>query len=145
MERQTPLSYQLKCGVHAMDFDKVTAMLTTVFWCKGIQREEVVKSAVHSALVVGAFLEGGVQIGFARAISDKTRFAYILDVVVEDAFQRQGVGQAMIRHILAHPELKDVYQWFLVSTTAREVYRKVGFTELTHPEKWMEIRSARPR
>ena len=145
MKSQAPLSYQLTFGMQAMDFDKVTAMLSTVFWCKGIQREEVVQGAANSALVVGAFLESGAQIGFARAISDKTRFAYILDVVVEEAFQRQGVGQAMIRYILAHPELKDVYQWFLVSTTAREVYRKVGFKELTHPEKWMEIRSPRPR
>jgi ribosomal protein S18 acetylase RimI-like enzyme len=119
-------------------------MQTTAFWCQGIKIDEVKRGALNSALVVGAFLRSDVQIGFARAISDKTRFAYILDVIVDEAYQRMGVGQSMMKYILSHPELKDVYQWFLVSSTAQDVYRKVGFRELSNPEKWMEIRFNRP-
>ncbi len=144
MERSGTLEYEPKSGLQVMDFEKVTEMLTDAFWCRGIKIGEVKKGAANSALVVGAFLKNGGQIGYARVISDKTRFAYILDVIVDDAFQRAGVGQAMMKYILSHPELKDVYQWFLVSSTARDVYRKVGFKELSSPEKWMEIRSARP-
>jgi N-acetylglutamate synthase-like GNAT family acetyltransferase len=144
MENKENLDFYLKSSLEAMDFAKVTAMLTTAFWCKGIGLEEVRKGAQNSALVVGAFLNNGAQIGFARVISDKTRFAYVLDVIVDETYQRMGVGQAMMRYILAHPELKDVYQWFLISSTAREVYRKVGFKELSNPEKWMEIKSSRP-
>jgi ribosomal protein S18 acetylase RimI-like enzyme len=102
--------------------------------------DQVEKGALNSALVVGTFLPNGVQIGFARVISDKPRFAYILDVIVEEAYQRKGVGQSMMRYILSHPELKDVYQWFLASSMAQGVYRKAGFRELSSPEKWMEIR-----
>jgi ribosomal protein S18 acetylase RimI-like enzyme len=144
MESRENLDYRLKSGFHAMDFVKVTEMLTTAYWCKGIKIDEVKKGAMNSALVVGAFLGSGVQIGFARVISDKTRFAYILDVIVDEAYQKMGVGQAMMKFILSHPELKDVYQWFLVSSTARGVYRKVGFRELSNPEKWMEIKFNRP-
>ena len=111
MERAEPLAFHLKSGVQVMDFVRVAEMLTNAFWCRGITIDEVKKGASNSALVVGAFLRSDVQIGFARVISDKTRFAYILDVIVEDAFQRVGVGQAMMRYILSHPELKDVYQW----------------------------------
>jgi ribosomal protein S18 acetylase RimI-like enzyme len=132
--------YCLKSGFDVMDFAKVSEMLTNAFWCKGIRIDEVKRGALNSALVVGAFLASGEQIGFARVISDKTRFAYVLDVIVDEAYQRMGVGQAMIKYILAHPELKDVYQWFLVSSTARGVYEKVGFRELSNSEKWMEIR-----
>jgi N-acetylglutamate synthase-like GNAT family acetyltransferase len=139
---ETP-GYYLKSGLQEMDFVKVTGMLAGAFWCKGIQIDEVKKSAMNSALVVGAFLQSGSQIGFARVISDKTRFAYILDVIVDEPYQRMGVGQAMLKAILSHPELKDVYQWFLVSSTAQGVYRKVGFKELSNPEKWMEIKSER--
>jgi N-acetylglutamate synthase-like GNAT family acetyltransferase len=139
---ETP-DYHLKSGLHEMDFVKVTGMLANAYWCKGIQIDEVKKGAVNSALVVGAFLPEGSQIGFARVISDKTRFAYVLDVIVDDPYQRMGVGQAMLRLILSHPELKDVYQWFLVSSTARAVYGKVGFKALSNPEKWMEIKSER--
>jgi ribosomal protein S18 acetylase RimI-like enzyme len=134
------LAYELKSGIHLMDFVRATEMLTNAFWCKRIQIDEVKRGASNSALVVGAFLRNEVQIGFARVISDKTRFAYILDVIVDDAYQRVGVGQAIVRYILSHPDLKDVYQWFLVSSTARGVYRKVGFKELSNPEKWMEIK-----
>ncbi len=144
MEQSVAPGYELKSGFQVMDFARVTEMLTKAFWCKGIKIDEVKRGASNSALVVGAFLRDDVQIGFARVISDKTRFAYILDVIVDGAFQRVGVGQAMMRYILSHPDLEDVYQWCLVSSTAREVYRKVGFRELSHPEKWMEIRSDRP-
>jgi ribosomal protein S18 acetylase RimI-like enzyme len=140
MVNKEKLNYTLKSGLHGMDFIKVTEMLTTAFWCKGIKIDEIKKGALNSALVVGAFLRNGVQIGFARVISDKTRFAYVLDVIVDEAYQRMGVGQAMLKYILSHPELRDVYQWFLVSSTAQGVYRKVGFKELSNPEKWMEIK-----
>jgi len=144
MESKEKSEYRLKNGFNAMDFVKVTEMLTTSYWCKGIKIDEVKKGALNSALVVGAFLPSGVQIGFARVISDKTRFAYVLDVIVDETHQRMGVGQSMMRFILSHPELKDVYQWFLVTSTAQGVYRKVGFKELSNPEKWMEIRLNRP-
>jgi N-acetylglutamate synthase-like GNAT family acetyltransferase len=139
---ETP-DYSLKTGVQEMDFVKVTGMLTDAYWCKGIQIDEVRKGAMNSALVVGAFLQNGNQIGFARVISDKTRFAYILDVIVDEAWQRMGIGQAMLKAILSHPELEQVYQWFLVSSTARGVYGKVGFKALSNPEKWMELKSDR--
>ena len=139
---ETP-DYSLKTALQAMDFVKVTGMLTNAYWCKGIQIDEVKKGAMNFALVVGAFLQNGSQIGFARVISDKTRFAYILDVIVDEAWQRMGIGQAMMKFILFHPELEQVYQWFLVSSTARGVYGKVGFKTLSNPEKWMEIKSER--
>jgi ribosomal protein S18 acetylase RimI-like enzyme len=144
MESKENLDYRLKSGFHGMDFVKVTEMLTGAYWCEGIEIDEVKKGASNSALVVGAFLRSDVQIGYARVISDKTRFAYILDVIVDETYHRMGVGQAMLRYILSHPNMKDVYQWFLVSSTAQGVYRKVGFKELSNPEKWMEIRFKRP-
>jgi len=126
-----------------MDFEKVTAMLSEAFWSRGIGIDEVRQGAAHSALVVGAFL-GGEQVGYARVISDKTRFAYISDVYVDSRYRKQGIGQMMIRTILNHDELKDVYQWLLISTDAQGVYEKCGFTHTARPMDWMEIRKPRP-
>jgi predicted N-acetyltransferase YhbS len=144
MENIEDPGYVLKSGFDEMDFIKITEMLTTAYWCKGIKIDEVKKGASNSALVVGAFLKSSAQIGFARVISDKTRFAYINDVIVDEAFQKQGIGQSMMKHILSHPELKDVYQWFLITSTAHGVYRKVGFRDLSNPERWMERKFDRP-
>ncbi len=131
-------------GLVNMDFDRVTEMLSKSFWCPGIKLEEVKQGAENSALVVGAFTEDGKQVGFGRVISDKTRFAYICDVIVDDSYRRRGIGQQMVNHMLESGELSDVYQWLLVTKDAHGVYKKSGFVSLSRPEAWMEIRHRRP-
>src|SRR5574340_1319879 len=86
------VNYLLKNGVEKMDFTRVTEMLATAYWSPGILVDEVLKGARNSALVVGAFDSKNRQIGYARVISDKTRFAYILDVIVDEACRKQGIG-----------------------------------------------------
>ncbi|MBP7583752.1 MAG: GNAT family N-acetyltransferase [Spirochaetes bacterium] len=140
-----PIDFVIRDGFDSMDFDRVAEMLARSFWTPGISREEVIKGARHSALVVGAFLPNGTQVGYARAISDKTRFAYILDVFVDEPCRRSGIGQAMVRHILDHEEMKGVYQWILITRDAHGVYRKAGFTELANPDRWMQIMRERPK
>jgi GNAT superfamily N-acetyltransferase len=118
-------------------------MLAESFWAPGISRAEVVQGAENSALVVGAFLDGR-QIGFVRVISDKTRFAYILDAYVAEEYRRKGIGRQMMRHVLAHRELKDVYQWLLRTKDAHGVYGALGFAPVSRPLDWLEICAARP-
>ena len=127
-----------------MDFDRITDMLKDVFWSVGIRKNEIIQGAQNSALLVGAFTNDNNQIGFSRVISDMTRFAYILDVVVDEKFRKQVIGQAMIRFILNHPDLKDIYQWLLITKDAHSVYKKVGFNPIARPDDWMEIRHNRP-
>lgn len=90
------VNYLIKDGYNEMNFNKVTDMLKNAFWSIGIDQEEVMKGARNSALVVGAFTPENEQIGYARVISDKTRFAYILDVMVDEKFRKQGIGKAMM-------------------------------------------------
>lgn len=134
----------IKDGFENMDFIRVTDMLSKAFWSPGIKIDEVKKGAVNSALVVGAFTYSGIQVGYARVISDKTRFAYICDVMVDEDHRRMGIGQMMVNHMLAHRELEDVYQWLLITKDAHGVYRKSGFEPISRPEGWMEIRHRRP-
>src|SRR5512133_955983 len=136
--------YFLKDGYEHIDFVKVTSMLKEVWWSPGIKINEVIQGAKNSALLVGTFIAEKEQIGYARVISDRTRFAYIMDVVVDDRYRKQGIGKAMIQFILNHPELKDVYQWVLLTKDAHGVYEKVGFKPIAEPDKWMEIRKPRP-
>lgn len=138
------MEYSIRFGYNEMDFDKITFMLKDAFWSIGIKKNEVIQGAQNSALLVGAFTSDNIQIGFSRVISDKTRFAYIIDVIVEEKYRKKGIGQAMVRFILNSPDLKDVYQWTLITKDAHEVYRKVGFYPLVRPKNWMEIRKDRP-
>jgi len=133
-----------KDGYEAMDFERATEMLTQAYWCRGIGIEEMKAGARNSALVVGAFDEAGRQIGYARTISDKVRFAYITDVYVDEGYRKRGIGQAMMRYMLTHPSLATVYQWLLITSDAHEVYRKVGFETMTRPLDWLQIWKPRP-
>jgi GNAT superfamily N-acetyltransferase len=136
--------YEIRNGYEKMNFDRVTEMLSQSYWVPGIKIDEVKKSAENSALVLGTFNKDGIQIGYARVISDKTRFAYILDVVVDAAYRKLGIGQAMMKYILGHESLADVYQFLLITKDAHEVYKKVGFDIIKRPTDWMEIRKERP-
>ncbi len=122
----------------------VHKMLSKVFWSPNITENEISKGIKNSALVVGAYVESGKQIGFLRVISDKVRFAYLLDVVVHEDYRRQGIGQRMVKFALSHSELKDVYQWVLITLDAHGVYEKCGFESLKNTEKWMSIIKPRP-
>jgi len=124
--------------------DDIHEMLSEVFWSPDITRNEILKGIHNSALVVGAYAESGKQIGFLRVVSDKVRFAYLLDVVVHGDYQRQGIGRRMVKYALTHSELRDVYQWLLITKDAHGVYEKCGFTTLENPEYWMSIRNPRP-
>lgn len=142
--RDTDDGIILRDGMQAMNFAEVTAMLACSYWSKGIGEEEVRQGAAHSALVTGAFLPDGRQVGYARVISDKTRFAYILDVYIDEAQRGRGVGTRLIGHILNHETLKDVYQWLLFTATAHDFYRRFGFGPSSRRDHSLEIRRERP-
>jgi ribosomal protein S18 acetylase RimI-like enzyme len=127
-----------------LQIENIHGMLSKVYWSPGITKNEILKGINNSSLSVGAYAGNGSQIGFLRVVSDKVRFAYIMDVVVNDNFRRQGIGQRMMNFTLSHPELNDVYIWLLVTDDAHGVYAKCGFKFLENPEKWMTIRKPRP-
>ena len=126
-----------------IDFDKVTALLADAYWTPGIGRSEVMFGASHSTLVLGAYLKDEL-VGYLRVISDRARFAYLLDVIVDPEYRRQGIGQALVRHALNHERLKAVYQWLLRTKDAHGVYSRFGFTNIDQPDRWMVRQTDRP-
>ncbi|HOF34646.1 MAG TPA: GNAT family N-acetyltransferase [Spirochaetota bacterium] len=134
---------EVKYGFENMNFKRVTEMLSEAFWSNGIKIEEVKQGASNSALVQGVFWNYE-QVAYSRVISDKTRFAYILDVYVDEKYRKNGIGQLMINNILNHDDLRDVYQWLLITKDAHGVYGKSGFKHIGRPDDWMEIRNERP-
>lgn len=124
--------------------DDIEGMLAKTYWSPGITKNEIAQGIRNSALVVGAYGDDGRQVGFCRVISDRTRFAYLLDVVVAEDCRQQGIGQAMVRFAVTHPELRDVYQWLLKTSDAHGVYGKCGFSHLEDPERWMGRMQPRP-
>ena len=138
------MKVEINSNSEDLRINDVHDMLSKVFWSLNITKTEILKGIKNSALVVGAYNENAKQIGFLRVISDKVRFAYLLDVVVHEDYRRQGIGQRMVKFALSNPELEEVYQWLLITTDAHGVYQKCGFEPLKNPEKWMSILKPRP-
>ncbi len=99
--------------------------------------EKVRRAASNSFLVIGCYLESE-QVGYLRVISDTVRFAYILDVYVDAEHRREGIGKALVKFALDHPDLQDVPQWALRTRDAHEVYKSVGFGPIDRIQSWLE-------
>ena len=132
-----------KTGFDHMDFEPVSKWLHDAYWSPGITQDEVILGAKNSSLVVGGFVEFGKQVSFLRLISDRVRFAYILDVIVDPDRQGKGIGRAMVKYAMNHPEMSLVYQWVLKTKDAHGVYAKLGFGPINDPERWMAIQGPR--
>ena len=135
-------SHVLDDDLQRFDFERCHAWLTGTYWTPGITRAEVERGFARSALVVGAY-DGARQDGCLRVVSDQTRFAYIMDVFVDEGQRGRGLGRALVRFALEHPSLELVQRWLLGTNDAHEVYRKLGFSELPDPARWMTLK--RPR
>jgi GNAT superfamily N-acetyltransferase len=113
--------------------------LRQTYWAKEIS-EQLVSKALDGSLCFGLY-QGERQIGLARVITDRATFAYLSDVFVLDEFQGQGLGQWLVSCVLAHPELQGLRRIMLATLDAHELYRKLGFSDVTQAEQIMEIRN----
>jgi GNAT superfamily N-acetyltransferase len=120
-----------------LDRGAIHEFLAGSYWAKGIPRE-IVDRSIEGALCFGLYEEGR-QVGFARVITDSATFAYLADVYVLESHRGRGLATWLMECILAHPDLAGLRRWMLVTRDAHPLYRKVGFRELAHPERIMEM------
>ena len=87
-------------------------------------------------------LRDGLQVGFARAVSDRATFAWLADVFVLPEHRGGGLGKRLVAAVLDHHELRPMRRWMLATADAHGLYRRFGFEELRGPERFMAIESA---
>jgi GNAT superfamily N-acetyltransferase len=112
-------------------------MLSRAYWADK-RPSTVTKRAIQNSLVFGMY-DGSRQVGMARVVTDFTIFAYLCDVFILEDYRGQGRGKWLLESILAHPELKNMRRWMLVTNDAHGLYQQFGFKLLEHTERWMEI------
>ncbi len=127
--------YEICSDVGRIDWGRVHQWLASSYWTPNITLERVRRGAENSALVLGAYKENE-QVGYLRVVSDKSRFAYLCDVWVDQEHRGKGLARRMVRVALEHPDFTTV-NWLLATLDAHGVYAKLGFTPLSNPERWM--------
>jgi GNAT superfamily N-acetyltransferase len=130
------MAYTLSQEQSRMDVDAVWHWLRNSYWSPGVRRD-IVERAMRSSMVIGAFDPAGRQVAYARVITDRATFAYLCDVIVDEAHRGKGLSKLMVESLLAHPDLQTVRRWALGTRDAHGLYARYGFTTPA-PDRWME-------
>jgi GNAT superfamily N-acetyltransferase len=101
---------------------------TDAYWAKGRSRD-VVERSIASSLNVGAY-DDGVQVGYARIVTDRTTFAWICDVYVDPARRGSGIGKSLVSAVVAELEPLGLSRVMLATADAHALYAAHGFVSL---------------
>jgi len=128
--------YVISTDKSRLDLTVIHNFLKTSYWAAGIPLEVVRRSIEHS-LSFGLYKEDK-QIGYARVITDYATFAYLGDVFILEPFRGQGLSKWLMEVVVTHPELQGFRRWLLLTKDAHGLYKKVDFTGVATPERYME-------
>ena len=71
---------EISFDMSRIDFRATSDLLMASYWGAG-RSEEMHRRAFANSLCVGAYSDGK-QVGFGRAITDRTVFAYLADIII---------------------------------------------------------------
>ena len=116
---------------YALNAPLSTEAVVCVFNNSGITRPtqdaaRIAQMFANANVVVSAW-DGDHLVGVARALSDFCYCCYLSDLAVDAAYQRRGIGDALINQV-CHAMGDGVSLILLSAPGAMGYYPKVGFT-----------------
>jgi GNAT superfamily N-acetyltransferase len=133
------MKYSISSDKSKLDIDAIHDYLCNKsYWAKGRSFENV-KRSIDNSMSFGLYDDSDKMIGFSRVVTDYVAFAYLMDVFIFDEHQGDGLGKMLVKHIIEHPELQVKF-WLLGTINAHRLYKKLGFSELKDPERFMVLR-----
>jgi len=123
------MKYSIISGADQMDITEVMALLKQTYWADQRPQDQVRKSMEHSRCY-GVYLEDERKlVGFARVISDFATAYYLCDVIIDGAYQHNGLGTALVSHIEHLPEYQGL-RGMLITRDAHALYETFGYETL---------------
>ena len=106
--------------------EEVLRLLKMTYWANNRTMEQIEES-MASSFCYGLFLaEEERLVGFARVISDLATTYYLCDVIIDPEYQHQGLGMALVSHIVSLPQYRKL-RGILLTKDAHRLYEKFGF------------------
>src|SRR5262245_3600482 len=131
--------YLLSTDPARLDIAEVhRALSEESYWALGRSLDVQRRAIEHSELVIGAYTADRAQVGFARMITDLATFAYLCDVYVLEPHRGTGLGTAMVKAIVEHPDVEKLRWQLLATRDAHGLYTKFGYRALDDPDRWMQ-------
>lgn len=120
-----------------LDFDVIQGFLRDdSYWAQNRTPDQT-RTAIENSLCFGVY-DGDRQVGFGRVVSDHATFAYIGDVFVIPEYRGRGLSKWLMQVMVEHPTLQGLRRWVLATRDAHGLYQQFEFSDLRHPERWME-------
>lgn len=110
------------------------------YWVQNIPLE-VVKNAFDNSFCI-AVLKDGIQVGYARFVTDYATVAWLGDVYIEEEHRGKGLSKKMMEILTGIDWVQKLRKLFLGTLDAHGLYAQYGFEPVSEPEKWMELTRA---
>lgn len=120
-----------------IDFARTSKLIKSSYW-GGSRTDDLNRRAFRNSVCAIARIDGK-QVGFGRASGDRAVFARISDVIVWPECRGRGVGKAIVRALLGHPELATVGVWTLNTDDAHGLYQQFGFRRVGDNQAAMQL------
>ena len=132
--------YEIRTELADMDFDRIHPWLSTdAYWAMGRTRDNVETAARHS-LNFGVFDATASRWRTPACSPTTPNFGWLADVYVDRDHRGRGVGRMLMDAVVERLEPIGLKRVLLSTRDAHEVYARVGFEPLPHPE-WFMVRS----
>jgi 8-oxo-dGTP diphosphatase len=136
--------YEEKRGEYLLSFDKERLQLNIIeiflknqtYWAKE-RNLETIRLSVQNSVCLGIYNKG-VQVGFARLVTDKATFAWLCDVIVDEKSRGKGLGVWLVEAACRYCDQHGIQQSLLATRDAHELYERYGgYIPLEEPGKWL--------
>ena len=118
------ISYQQE--IH-FDLDEMLKVYQASGINRPLQDRERMAVMLASANLLITARDNGKLIGVARCLTDRAYVVYICDLLVDKAWQQQGIGKALLLAV-QQATGPQVQQLLRSAPSAMQYYPKVGFT-----------------
>lgn len=129
--------YTFTTQKHLMQPERIHKWLSTQsYWLAGAPFE-IIKTALDQSFCI-AVLHEGVQIGYARLVTDYARFAYLADVYIEEDHRGKGLSKKMMEVLHSLDWVKGICKLMLHTKDAHSLYTRFGYAAPPYPDRYLE-------
>ena len=112
-----------------MNLEDIVRLLKMTYWADKRTVEQIDKST-HNSSCYGVYIEAERKlVGFARVISDYATTYYLCDVIIDNDYQHNGLGTALISYIEQLPQYAGL-RGILITRDAHALYKRFGYEVL---------------
>lgn len=112
--------------------EDVLHLYQAVGWTNYTHQPQMLEQALSHSLVIYLALDGDAVVGLIRLVGDGFSSVFVQDLIVLPSYQRQGIGNSLMKQALE--DFKEAYQVQLATEqTEKNVgfYRSMGFETLS--------------